>query len=170
MRPITYYIALLGSLMPFFACKQPTKPAPIAIDSISDLHQHPNGKMFEFTGKAVTTLLGANEFSVHNHRRQQPTSMTWVVPVIDSDGVVDDVIHMWISPGYTTPGQHDPSQWFELIEREFNEKKQQLTVRSRYGERPNAGWEMAIRNAEKTHNVQSHSNAAIILWPKDRPK
>jgi hypothetical protein len=169
---MTYIVTLLGLAVLAFGCKQLMKPAPVAIDSIEDLHNHPNAKILEFTGQTVQTILGFDEYLVGQYTSgKQVQSRTWVIPVVDPAASIGKEIHMWVSQGYDIPGQHDPSDWFRLLSEKFDGQPLQLKIISRLGERPKAGWEKAIHHAEQAHNVRSHPAAAVVFYPgsKNRP-
>ena len=163
-------LAILVAVVTLVACGQRKFPASsTAIASVGQAPDQASARRLAFTGRAHTAVIGVHGWSIKHVRSVGKQDVAdhemWVIPVVDVEGSLGDEVKLWVTPSFQIDGGTDPSAFFEQLRAEFDGKPQDLVVRGRATDNPDAGWVKAVATAEATFGVTSHPDAPVVSFP-----
>ena len=162
----------------FFAgCTLPS-PKPNVVSKVEDTRGFERGQHIEFTGVAVTSIMGEHRWRhrggnsyVPDPSKPHPQAI-WVVPVVNpGDAVPQKEVQMWVAaPHSWTKLYQKPQPWFDKLKADFDNKTIQENILGTAGgpstwTKSSASWEKAIQDVTTRTGLTTPADAVVVMWP-----
>ncbi|NCG19468.1 MAG: hypothetical protein GWP91_10710 [Rhodobacterales bacterium] len=147
------------------ACELPPS-GTVAIQTVAEGVEHPDTKYLTLTAESKTEFRGISQSIARNPRGFRGTTHEiWIVPIVDPGAPMGDEVMAWVTLLGSQDEGADPSDWFAILNHEFDGKTHTLKVIGTPTRSETSGWVKAIHDAEAKHGLRSHPDAPIFFFP-----